>query len=553
MPILWVVLALAFSLLPAHAADRSHARSMVVSRDGIVATSHTLASQAGAEILARGGSAVDAAIAANAVLGLVEPMMCGIGGDVFVLYWDAKTQKLYGLNGSGWSPQGLTQEFLAGQDIKDKMPQHGIHSTTVPGAVRGWEAAHKRFGKLPWKDLFGATIHHAEQGFPVTEIIAGAWNSRVPRLEPGSEKLFFPGGKAPTEGEIFRNPDLGRAMRLIAEQGAGVFYEGEIAQAILKTSHDRGGTFAAADLAEWQPEWVEPLSTTYRGWTVSELPPNGQGIAALVMLNLMEQTKASPAGPFSTPEVHKKIEAMKLAYADLYAYVADPKFQDVPVAGMLSKQYAAERAKGIDPKKANCEVKAGAPEWKDTTYLAVVDGEGNIASWIESVSGSWGSGVLVDGMGFHLHNRGGGFTLDDKHPSRLEPRKRPFHTIIPGFMTKGDQHIGFGIMSGPNQPQAHAQFAANIADYGMNLQEALEAPRFRVTSVPGCKVSIESRYDKDVLVRLNAMGHELNLRGDHSTVMGRGNAVMHNSKTKVNSGASDSRADGFAIPEPLRP
>jgi gamma-glutamyltranspeptidase/glutathione hydrolase len=544
-------LALLLAACAANAADRSHARSTVISQGGIVATSHTLASQAGAQILAKGGSAVDAAIAANAVLGVVEPMMCGIGGDVFVLYWEAKTGKLYGLNGSGWSPKALTREFLAGKGIKDKMPSNGIHSATVPGAVRGWEAAHERFGKLPWRDLFQASIHYAEQGFPVTEIIAAAWNgSTVSKFEP-SKKVFLPSGKAPKEGEIFRNPGLAHAMRLIADNGADAFYSGEIAKAIVATSKGLGGTFAPEDLAEWHPEWVEPISTTYRGWTVSELPPNGQGIAALVMLNLMEQFEASGRGPHSVTEVHKKIEAMKLAYADLYRYVADPAFEKVPVAGMLDKNYAQARAKLIDKDKANCGVEAGEPEFKDTTYLAVVDKEGNIASWIESVSGGWGSGVVVDGMGFHLQNRGGGFSLDPKHPTRLEPRKRPFHTIIPGMLQKGDKHIGFGIMSGPNQPQAHAQFVSNIVDYGMNIQAALEAPRFRVTSVPGCEVSLESRHDKEVLDALEKMGHKVKRLGDHSTVMGRGNVVMHDSKTNVSFGASDSRADGEAIPEPL--
>ena len=546
-------LLLAFLLLlaPAHAADRSHARSMAISQGGIVASSHTLASQAGAQILAQGGSAVDAAIATNAVLGVVEPMMCGIGGDVFVLYWEAKSGKMYGLNGSGWSPQGLTPEYLAAKGVKDKMPSKGIDSATVPGAVRGWAAAHERFGKLPWKDLFDASIYYSEHGFPVTEIIAAAWpGGGVSKFEP-SREVFLPGGKAPGVGEVFRNPGLGHAMRLIAHKGPDAFYTGEIANAIVSTSKKLGGSFEAADLAEWKPEWVEPIRTTYRGWTVSELPPNGQGIAALVMLNLMESFEPSGKGPHSLTEVHKKIEAMKLAYADLYAYVADPAFEKVPVTGMLDKGYAKNRAAGIDPKKANCKVEAGKPEFKDTTYLTVVDKDGNIASWIQSVSGGWGSGVVVDGMGFHLQNRAGGFNLDPKHPSRLEPRKRPFHTIIPGMLEKGDIHIGFGIMSGPNQPQAHAQFVSNVVDYGLNIQQALEAPRFRVTSVPGCEVSIESRHDEDVLSALEKMGHKVKRVGDHSTVMGRGNVVMHDAKTKVNYGASDSRADGFAIPEPL--
>ena len=544
-------IALLLSLASARAADRSHARSMVISQGGIVASSHTLASQAGAQILARGGSAVDAAIATNAVLGVVEPMMCGIGGDLFVLYWEAKTGKLYGLNASGWAPKALTREFLASMDIKEKMPSDGIHSATVPGAVRGWQAAHERFGKLRWAELFGASIHYSEQGFPVTEIIAAAWpGSSVGKFEP-SKEVFLPNGKAPRVGEVFRSPDLGRAMRLIAEKGADTFYTGEIAQAIVATSKNLGGAFAPEDLAEWKPEWVEPISVEYRGWTVSELPPNGQGIAALVMLELMEQFKASDRGPHSSIELHKKIEAMKLAYADLYAHVADPAFEDMPIAGLLSDTYAKQRSALMDPQKANCGVEAGEPETKDTTYLAVVDKEGNVASWIQSVSGSWGSGVVVDGMGFHLQDRGAGFTLDRKHPNSLEPRKRPFHTIIPGMLRKANRHIGFGIMSGPNQPQAHAQFVSNIVDYEMNLQEALEAPRFRVTSVPGCKVSLEARHDQRTLDALERMGHTLKRVGAHSTVMGRGNAVMHDAASKVNFGASDSRADGFAIPEPL--
>ena len=524
---------------------------MVISQGGIVASSHTLASQAGAQILAKGGSAADAAIAANAVLGVVEPMMCGIGGDVFVLYWEAKTGKLYGLNGSGWAPRRLTREFLAAKNIRDEMPSNGIHSATVPGAVRGWAAAHQKFGKVPWSDLFQASIHYSEQGFPVTEIIAAAWpGGAVGKFEP-SREVFLPGGKAPQVGEVFRNPGLGRAMRLIAEDGPDAFYKGEITRAILATSNGLGGAFEAQDLAEWQPAWVEPIRTTYRGWTVSELPPNGQGIAALVMLNLMERFEASGKGPHSVTEVHKKIEAMKLAYADLYAYVADPAFADVPVAGMLDKAYAQKRAAGIRSKKANCKIEAGEPEFKDTTYLAAVDKDGNVASWIQSVSGSWGSGVVVDGMGFHLQNRGGGFSLDPKHPNRLEPRKRPFHTIIPGMLQREDKHIGFGIMNGPNQPQAHAQFVSNVVDYGMNLQEALEAPRFRVTSVPGCDVSLESRHGEDVLRALEKMGHGVKRLGAHSTVMGRGNVVMHDAATGVNYGASDSRADGSAVPEPL--
>ena len=530
---------------------------MVIHKGGIVATSHHLASSAGAQVLARGGSAADAAIAANAVLGVTEPMMCGIGGDVFVLYWEAKTGKLWGLNGSGWSPLALTPEFLKTarkdepEDEHKRMPRRGILSATVPGAVGGWQAVHERFGKAPWADLFQAAIRHAEEGFPVTEIIAAAWGGDVLDLDPASNRIFRPGGEAPQVGEVFRNPDLAHAMRVIADHGADAFYRGEIAEAIVATSKRLGGPFAAEDLAEWEPEWVEPIRTEYRDWSVFELPPNGQGLAALMMLNLMEQMEPSVFGPHSAPELHKKMEAMKLAYADIYAYIADPAFEEVPVARLLSKSYAQRRFRQIDPDEANCDVEAGEPEAKDTTYLAAVDREGNIASWIQSVSGGWGSGVVVEGMGFHLQNRGSGFKLDPQHPNRLEPRKRPFHTIIPGLMRKGDRTIGFGIMSGSNQPQAHAQFVSNVADYEMNLQQALEAPRFRVTSPSSCAVSVESRIPHETLVRLDALGHRLRLLGAHSTTMGRGNAVMHDAATGVNFGGSDSRADGAAIPEPV--
>jgi len=546
-----VVLLSGLASLSLPAADRAHGRSMAVTQNGIVATSHTLASQAGAQVLAKGGSAVDAAIAANAVLGLVEPMMCGIGGDLFVIYWEASTGKLYGLNASGWAPEKLTRKYLLGKDHK-KMPSKGIHSATTPGCVRGWEAMHGRFGKIPWKDLFGASIHYSGVGFPLTENIAAGWGGGAVTDNEASKQVFLPDGKAPRVGEMFRNPGLSRAMTLIAGQGADAFYKGEIADAIIRTSRDLGGTMRKPDLADWQPEWVEPISADYRGWTVYELPPNVQGMAALQILNILDEFEASPEGPDSFAELHKKIEATKLAYADLRTYVADPRFSKVPVAGLLSAKYSALRASLVDHAEANCEVEPGAPKASDTTYLSVVDREGNIASWIQSVSGAWGSGVAVEGMGFHLQNRGALFTLDADHPNVLEGRKRPFHTIIPGFMEKGDQHIGFGIMGGPNQPQAHVQFVSNIVDYGMNIQAALSAPRYRQSNAANCEVEAESRVRRDVMQRLSEAGHRLTLRREYSSSMGRGNAVLHDASSKVNFGASGPRADGEAIPEPLR-
>lgn len=519
---------------------------MVIARGGIVATSQVLASQAGSMILSQGGSAVDAAIAANAVLGLVEPMMCGIGGDVFVMYRDAKTGEITGLNGSGPSPRAMTIEALQAKGLKT-MARTGIHSATVPGCVRGWEMMHRRYGRLAWSKLFDSAIRLASDGFPIQEMVGRVWDSELVRTDPEGIRVFYPDGKVPAVGELYRNPDLARAMRLIASGGADAFYKGEIATAILAKSQKLGGLLAAQDLAEFQPEWVTPISTTYHGWRVHELPPNGQGLAALSMLNILENFDAAP--PFSSTELHRKIEAMKLAYADL-KYVADPKLVKVPTQGMISKAYAAQRAKLIKKDQANCTVEAGQPQTSsDTTYFSVVDRDGNIASWIQSVSGLWASGVTVDGMGFHLHNRGGGFSFDKTHANALAPGKRPFHTIIPAIMQKDDLHIGFGIMSGANQPLAHAQFVSYLADHGMNLQEALEGPRFTKSRATGCDVIIESRVGLDTLQALSAMGHQITIAQPYSARMGRGNAVMHNAKTKVNTAASDPRADGSAIPQ----
>jgi gamma-glutamyltranspeptidase/glutathione hydrolase len=549
---------LAFScvgLISAFSQDRDYGRSVVISDHGIVATSHYLASQAGAQILAQGGTAIDAAIAANAALGVTEPMMNGIGGDLFLIYWDAKTGKLYGLNASGWAPQGLTIDFLKQHGITS-MPDDGIYSVTVPGAVDGWAKAHDRFGKLPWNSLFVPAIYYAENGYSVPEIIHDFWRIGRSKLKQTqeAERLFLPGGKPPDVGEKFSNPDLGKTLRLLAEKGPREFYEGEIAKAILKTSESLGGTMQAADLSEFSSEWVEPISIDYRGWKVYELPPNGQGMAALEMLNIMATSQADKQGPLGTVELHKKIEAMKLAYTDLYRYNGDPRFAKIPVRGLLSKEYAEQRAAVIDPQKANCAMVNGTPAQSDTTYLAVVDKEGNIASLIQSVYDYFGSGVAVKGGGFLLQDRGGLFVLDPKHPNALAPHKRPFHTIIPAFMERGDEHIGFGIMGGSNQPLAHAQFVSNVVDYGWNIQAALSAPRFTVRDTGEsikCTILLESRVSPEVQAQLRQKGHDLVLRKDYSALMGRGQAVVHNSKTGINFAASDPRADGSAEAEPM--
>jgi gamma-glutamyltranspeptidase / glutathione hydrolase len=537
--------------IDAYPQDRSYGRSMVITDHGIVATSHYLASQAGAQILSRGGSAMDAAIAANAVLGVTEPMMNGIGGDLFLIYWDAKSSKLYGLNASGWAPQKLTPAYLNREGFHT-MPGDGIHSVTVPGTVDGWSKAHQRFGKLAWKDLFSPAIYYARNGYAVPEVVHQYWSDSVEKLQktPEATRVFLPGGKAPQIGDKFVNPDLARTLTLVAQQGRDSFYKGEIAQAIVNTSSAMGGTMRLEDLGEFSSEWVEPISSNYRGWTIYELPPNGQGMAALEMLNIMAQFQPDQNGPASAPELHKRMEAMKLAYADLYKYNADPKFSKIPVAGLLSAEHASQRASLIDPGKANCNPGAGAVSGSDTTYLSVVDKEGNIVSLIQSNYSSFGSGVVVKGGGFALQNRGGLFTLEAGHPNVLAPRKRPFHTIIPAFMERGDVHIGFGIMGGANQPLAHAQFVSNFVDYGMNIQAALEAPRFTVTSgAVTCDLFIESRISPEVVEALKSKGHNLLVRKEYSAAMGRGQAVLHNSKTKMNYAASDPRADGVAEPE----
>jgi gamma-glutamyltranspeptidase / glutathione hydrolase len=535
-----------------YGAGRDYGRSMVIAQQGIAATSQTLASQTGAQILGAGGSAVDAAIASNAVLAVTEPMKDGIGGDLFVLYWDAATGTLTGLNASGRAPQSLSPALLAKQGFKT-MPQEGIHSVTVPGAVEGWAKLHQRYGKLPWKDLFQNAIAYAENGFPVAEAVAETWNEapnvKKVRGNPESVRVFLPGGKPLQQGDLFRNPDMAHAFRLIAEKGPDAFYKGEIASAILKTSQHLGGTMTAADLAAASSEWVTPISIDYRGWRIYELPPNSQGMAALEMLNIMETSPASVLGPFSPQEMHKRIESMKLAYADVRRYNADPHTYDSPVKQLLSKDYARKRSALIDPAKANCEVAAGQPVTGDTTYLTVVDRQGNITSWIQSVYAEFASGITVEGMGFLLQNRGGGFTLEAGHPNILAGGKRPFHTIIPAFMERGTRHIGFGIMGGANQPLAHAQFVSNIVDYGMNVQAALEAPRFTKRNSTGCDVSIESRVPTHTLQQLSERGHQIAIRREYTQEMGRGQAILHDSQTKTNYAASDPRADGSAVPE----
>jgi gamma-glutamyltranspeptidase/glutathione hydrolase len=539
----------------ASAQDRTQARSMVVSQFGIVAAESPLAARAGASILESGGSAVDAAVATNAMMGLVAPMSNGIGGDLFAIVYEAKSGKLHGINASGWSPAGLTIDFLEGIGI-DRMPGRGIHSVTVPGALDGWDKLLGRFGTKRFAEVLAPAVATARDGFPVTELVAGLWRESedVLRKDPAAAHTYLIDGRAPRLGQIFRNPELAATYALIAEKGRDAYYKGEIAQKILAASARTGGTMAVADLTEYSAEWVELISTTYRGWTVNELPPNGQGIAALEMLNIMETFPLGEWGHNSTRALHTMIEAKKLAYADMLRYDADPHFAKIPVAGILSRDFARERATLIDPAKANCQVDPGKPPeaGADTIYLAVVDRSGNMVSLIQSnfASVGFGAGVAVDGAGFVLQSRGGLFTLDPAHPNALAGHKRPVHTIIPAFMEKGDIRIAFGIMGGWNQSQAHAQFVSNIVDHGMNLQAAMEAARFSKETFVGCDVQIEARVPENVRAQLAAMGHQLRLRGDYApAAMGGGQAVLRDFATRVNFGASDPRKDGAAVAE----
>ncbi len=532
------------------AQDRSQARSMVISRDGIVAAESPLAAQAGVRILENGGNAVDAAIAANAAMGVVEPMMNGVGGDLFAIVYDAKSNKLYGLNASGWAPKDLTIEFLRSKGLRE-MPEQGIYPVTVPGMVDGWQKLADKFGRKKLAEDLAAAIRIAQDGFAVPEMTAAYWAAGTDFLRGDSSaaQTYLIQDHPPRVGEIFKNLDLAWTLQQIAAHGRDAFYKGEIAKKILESMKHHGGVMTAQDLAEYSSEWVEPVSTTYRDWTVYELPPNGQGLAALEMLNIMEKfplgQKSWEAG--STNALHTMIEAKKLAYADLAKYIGDPRQQKLPVSTLLSKEWAAERAKLIDPAHANCDVSAGELRGgKDTTYLSVVDREGNMVSLIQSNYDAFGSGIVPAGTGFALHNRGALFTLDPKSPNALAGRKRPLHTIIPAFAQKGDTRLAFGIMGGWNQSQAHAQFVANIADFKMNIQAALEAPRFSKHTFSGCDVSMENRFSGNVRNELTGKGHKIDLRGAFSSVMGGGQAVLRDFVTGVNYGASDPRKDGQA-------
>lgn len=531
-------------------------RSEVIGTEGMVATSQPLATQVGLDILKAGGSAVDAAIAANATLGLMEPTGCGIGGDLFAIVWDAGKGEQTGLNASGRSPQSLTLQHFRNEGL-ESVPFLGPLAVSVPGAVDGWFELHKRYGRLPMSQLLAPAIEYAEKGFPVSEVIAYAWalNLESRKDFAGVKEVYMPGGAAPETGDVFRNPNLTNTYRMIAEGGRDAYYEGEIARTIDAYIAEQGGFLTYDDLASHESEWVTPVSTNYRGYDVYELPPNGQGVVALQMLNILEGYDLRGMGFGSAEYLHTLVEAKKVAFEDRAKFYADPDFYNAPLDTLLSKEYAAERRKLISDDKAATSYPPGdiRLEAGDTIYMTVADKDGNMISLIQSNYGGLGSGMTPASLGFQLQNRGALFSLEDGHANVYEPGKRPFHTIIPAFVMKdGKPWLSFGVMGGSMQPQGHVQILVNLIDFGMNLQEAGDAARVRHTGssqptdeimTDGGTVYLESGITQSVREKLTAMGHKV---ATERTDYGGYQAILRNYEQGVYYGASESRKDGQA-------
>ena len=527
-------------------------RSEVIATNGMAATSHPLATQTALDVLKDGGNAIDAAIAANAVLGLVEPTGCGIGGDLFAIVWIEKDKKLYGLNSSGPAPQDMTIKKLKAMGI-DKIPPFGPLPVTVPGAVAGWTALHKRFGNKSFEELFNNAIYYADNGFPITEVVGYYLQLSSERYKdyPNFKDVWMPNGEALKKGDVFVNKDLAGTYKQIAKSYGESFYKGDIAQTISKFIIEQGGFITVDDLKNYEPEWINPVSSSYRGFDVWELPPNGQGIAALQILNILEQYDIASMGHNSAEYIHLFTEAKKLAYEDRAKYYADMSFADVPVEELISKEYALERNKLINLKKAASFYDSGIFEDGDTIYLTVADKDGNMVSLIQSNYRGMGSGMVPPNLGFMLQDRGEMFSLDPNHRNSLQGGKRPFHTIIPAFITKDNKpFISFGLMGGGMQPQGHAQIVVNIVDFKMNLQEAGDAARIRHfdSSQPtgevmlnGGFLSLESGIPENVRNELSKLGHNLK---DEKGGYGGYQAIMK--KNEVYFGASESRKDGHA-------
>jgi len=530
-------------------------RSEVISQNGMVATSHPLASQIGIDILQNGGNAIDAAIAANAALGLMEPTGNGIGGDLFAIVWIENEKKLYGLNASGRSPEGLTLEYFKENDFKS-IPAYGPLPVSVPGCVDGWFELHEKFGKIKMKDILSPTIKYAEDGFPVSELVSYYMKNASNNFDeyPNFKETYYINNSTPKKGQIFKNPDLAKTLRVIAKKGKEGFYEGDVANSIANFIQDQGGFLSYDDLKNHKSEWIDPVSTNYRGYDVWELPPNGQGIAALQILNLLEAYNIKSMGFGSADYIHHFVEAKKIAFADRAKYYADMDFNKIPVEYLISKDYADIRRKEISSENAAKMVLPGNIENGDTIYLTTADSEGNMVSLIQSNYRGMGSGMIPTGLGFMLQDRGELFSLDQNHFNVYAPKKRPFHTIIPAFITKdGNPFVSFGLMGGAMQPQGHAQIVINIVDFDMNLQEAGDAPRIRHQSdqqptggnmIDGGELALESGFDYKQVRELMKKGHKIIY--DLGSFGGY-QAIMIDYINKVYYGASESRKDGNAI------
>ena len=530
-------------------------RSEVISQNGMVATSHPLASQIGVDILQNGGNAIDAAIAANAALGLMEPTGNGIGGDLFAIVWIEKDKKLYGLNASGRSPEGLSLEYFKENDFKS-IPAYGPLPVSVPGCVDGWFELHEKFGKIKMRDILSPTIKYAEDGFPVSELVSYYMKNASNNFKkyPNFKETYYINDSTPKKGQIFKNPDLAKTLRVIAKKGKKGFYEGEVANSIANFIQDQGGFLSYDDLKNHKSEWIDPVSTNYRGYDVWELPPNGQGIAALQILNLLEAYDIKSMGFGSADYIHHFVEAKKIAFADRSKYYADMDFNKIPVEYLISKEYADIRRKEISSENAAKRVLPGNIENGDTIYLTTADSDGNMVSLIQSNYRGMGSGMIPTGLGFMLQDRGELFSLDQNHFNVYAPKKRPFHTIIPAFITKdGKPFVSFGLMGGAMQPQGHAQIVINIVDFDMNLQEAGDAPRIRHQSdqqptggnmTDGGELALESGFDYKQVRELMKKGHKIIY--DLGSFGGY-QAIMIDYINKVYYGASESRKDGNAI------